>query len=243
MRYLAEQGRGFPTSTIPVPIVPAAVIYDLGHGASVWPTADDGYAAAATAKVVEPPAAGRFGAGTGATVAKLGSGASRGGIGIASVVLGDTTITAVVVLNAVGDVIEPGTGRTLAASTDPDGRGRSGRDLIIAAAAGARAGENTTIGAVLIDGAVDRDSLQRCCVAAHDGLARCVVPAHTIFDGDTFFAAARQSGEMSPGDTLGITTATEMAVEQAIVSMFDDSEGREIAMRVSEFEAQQKESR
>jgi D-aminopeptidase len=77
---------------------------------------------------------------------------------------------------------------------------------------------------VLIDGAVDRGTLQRCCVAAHDGLARCVVPAHTVFDGDTFFAASRRSGEISPGDTLGITTATEMAVEQAIVSIFTGSE-------------------
>jgi L-aminopeptidase/D-esterase-like protein len=223
MRYLAERGRGFPTSSIPVPIVPAAVIYDLGHGRAVWPTADDGHAAAANAVVVEPPLAGQLGAGTGATVAKLGVGASQGGIGIASVEIGDSKVTAVVVLNAIGDIVEPATGRTLAGTSDPDNRGRSGRDLVIAAAASARSGENTTIGAVLIDGTVARDSLQRCCVAAHNALARCVVPSHTIFDGDTFFAAARQSGEMSPGETLGIATATELAVERAIVSIFADS--------------------
>jgi L-aminopeptidase/D-esterase-like protein len=223
MRYLAQRGRGFPTSTIPVPIVPAAVIYDLGHGSAVWPTADDGYAAAANAVAVEPPLAGQFGAGTGATVAKLGAGASLGGIGIASVEVRTTTVTAIVVLNAIGDIVDPETGQVLARTSDPDDRGRSGRELVIGAAAGPRSGENTSIGAVLIDGAVDRDSLQRCCVAAHNGLARCVVPSHTIFDGDTFFAAARQAGEISPGETLGITTATEMAVEQAIVSIFTGS--------------------
>jgi L-aminopeptidase/D-esterase-like protein len=219
MRYLTEQGRGVPTSTIPVPIVPAAVIYDLGNGAAVWPSADDGYTAAANSVTVDPPLAGQFGAGTGATVAKLGDGALPGGIGIASVVLGSATVTAIVVLNAVGDVVEPATGRSLAAASDPDGRGRGGRDLILAAAAEARTGENTTIGVILIDGSVDRDSLQRCCVAAHDALARCVVPSHTLYDGDTFFAVARQSGELSPGETLRIATATELAVERAIVSI------------------------
>lgn len=223
MRYLAERGRGFPTSTIPVPIVPAAVIYDLGHRAAVWPSAGDGYTAAANAVAVEPPLAGQFGAGTGATVAKLGVGAAQGGIGIASVMLGHTTVTAVVVLNAIGDIVEPATGHMLACASDPDDRGRSGRELVIDAAAEARSGENTTIGAVLIDGVVDRDSLHRCCVAAHNGLARCVVPSHTIFDGDTFFAAARRAGDMSSGETLGITTATELAVEKAIVSIFADS--------------------
>jgi L-aminopeptidase/D-esterase-like protein len=223
MRYLAEHGRGFPTSTIPVPIVPAAVIYDLGHGATAWPSADDGYAAAANAVAVAPPLAGQFGAGTGATVAKLGSGTSQGGIGIASVEIGRATVTAVVVLNAIGDVVEPTTGRSLAASSDPEHRGLTGRELVVAAAARARSGENTTIGALLVDGSVGRDSLQRCCVAAHNALARCVVPSHTIFDGDTFFAAARHAGEISPGETLGITTATEIAVEQAIVSIFAES--------------------
>ncbi len=220
MRYLAEQGRGFPTSTIPVPIVPAAVIYDLGQGSSVWPTADDGYVAAAGATEVESPFAGRVGAGTGATVAKLGAGASAGGIGIASVEMEAATITAIVVLNAVGDVIDPATGRNLAQSIDPEGSNRSGRDIVLAGAARERSGENTTVGAVLIDSAVDRDSLQRCCVAAHSALARCVVPSHTIFDGDTFFAVAHRPGETSPAQTLSMMTATELAVERAIVGVF-----------------------
>lgn len=220
MRHLAEQGRGFPTSSIPVPIVPAAVIYDLANGPSVWPTADDGYQAARTARTIDGVQFGRFGAGTGATVAKLGDGSQPGGIGIASVIAGGTTVSAVVVLNAVGDIIAPATGESLATAVDSGGRKRSGRELALDAHASARSGENTTIGAILIDGAVDRDSLQRCCVAAHDALARCVIPAHTIFDGDTFFAAARRTGALSATETLRITMAAEVAVEIAIVGIF-----------------------
>lgn len=222
MRYLSEQGRGIPTRSMAVPIVPAAVIYDLAHGLSVWPMAGDGYQAAVTATAIEVTRPGRIGAGTGATVAKLGDGWQEGGLGIATVGYGTIAVTAVVVLNAIGDVIEPTTGRYLARAIDPDGRERSGRELILARSAAGRSGENTTIGTMLIDGAVDRDCLQRCCIAAHDALARCVIPAHTIFDGDTFFAAARNTGATSPTDTLGIATATELAVEQAIVGIFGD---------------------
>ncbi|HEX5166388.1 MAG TPA: P1 family peptidase, partial [Thermomicrobiales bacterium] len=202
MRYLKEQGRGFPTGAMPVPIVPAAVIFDLANGAAVWPDADDGYQAVANAEPPAGPSSGRFGAGTGATVAKLGGGSTPGGIGVASVSTGEATVTAIVVLNALGDIVDPQTGTPRASAVDPEGRGRRARELVLNANATARSGENTTIGAVLVDGAADRDTLQRCCIAAHDGLARCVWPAHTPFDGDTFFAVARQSADLSPADTL-----------------------------------------
>ena len=220
VRYLFEQGRGFPTGTVPVPIVPAAVIYDLAQDSVAWPSADDGYQAAATAVRVNEASVGQVGAGTGATVAKLGGDAQPAGLGIASASYGTTTVAAVVVLNAVGDIVDPRSGGTIAVATDPENRGRTGRDLVLDAASSARSGENTTIGAVLIDGTIDRDGLRRCCVAAHDALARCVVPAHTLFDGDTFFAAARSSGASSPAEIVGIATATEIAVERAIVSIF-----------------------
>ncbi len=220
MRYLSEQGRGIPTSAIPVPIVPAAVIYDLANGAAIWPTADDGYQAAATATTVGSDMASRAGAGTGATVAKLGGGSHPGGLGIATISVGSMSVTAVVVVNAVGDIVNPVNGALLAAAVDVDGHSRSARELVLAGAATARSGENTTIGVVLVDGAIDRESLQRCCVAAHDALARCVVPAHTIFDGDTFFAIGRNLGQLSPVETLRVTTATECAVERAIVGIF-----------------------
>jgi L-aminopeptidase/D-esterase-like protein len=220
MRFLHERGRGFPTNTIPVPIVPGAVIYDLGEGLASWPGSDDGYRAAASARPLSEVQSGRWGAGTGATVAKLGNRPSSGGIGIATVTVGETAVTAVVVLNAVGDIVDPATARPLASAGDAATSQPAGRDLVLSSAFTAHAGENTTIGTILIDGAVDRDALQRCCVAAHGALARCVVPSHTIFDGDTFFAVAREEGTTPPGETLVLASATEVAVEKAIVSIF-----------------------
>lgn len=220
MRFLRERGRGFQTSAIPVPIVPAAVIFDLAQGAAGWPTADDGYRAAASARPLSEVASGRWGAGAGATVAKLGGTPTRGGIGIASVGVGDATVTAIVVLNAIGDIIDPTTARVLASAGDSADVAAGGRQLVIDSAATANAGENTTVGAIIVDAAVDRDAMQRCCMSAHGALARCVVPSHTIFDGDTFFVAARERGDTSPGETLVLATATEIAVETAIVSIF-----------------------
>jgi len=220
MRFLRERGRGFPTNSIPVPIVPAAVIYDLGQGMATWPTADDGYRAAANAKPLSEVTSGRWGAGTGATVAKLGGSPTHGGIGVASVPIGDASVTAIVVLNAVGDVIDPNSVQVLASAAGTSELRDRGRQLVLTQAASASAGENTSIGAIIVDGSVDRDALQRCCVAAHSALARCVVPSHTIFDGDTFFAVSRESGPTSAAQTLALTSATEVAVEQAIVSIF-----------------------
>lgn len=228
MRYLVEQGRGLPTAAIPVPIVPAAVVFDLTNGESIWPTADDGYSAVSSSVPIENVRFGRVGAGTGATVAKLGGDAKPGGLGIATATVGGASVTAIVVVNAVGDIVDPTTGVSLAAATDPEDRGRFGRELAIDAVAELRVGENTTIGAILIDGVADRATLQRCCIAGHDAFARCIVPAHTIFDGDTLFAAARHSGDVSPRQMLALTSATEQAVEQAIVSIFrDDRSGSE----------------
>jgi L-aminopeptidase/D-esterase-like protein len=228
MRYLMEQGRGFPTGVMPVPIVPAAVIFDLANGAAVWPDADDGYEAAVNAVPLSPFSSRRIGAGTGATVAKRAGGATPGGIGVAAVTSGDVTVTAIVVLNALGDIVDPQTGAPLATAGDPEDRGRLARELVLSGEVTARSGENTTIGAILVEGVADRETLQRCCVAAHDGLARCVWPAHTPFDGDTFFAVAHRTGNLTAAETLRITTATEIAVERAIVGIFRDDPARQI---------------
>lgn len=217
MRYLAEHGQGFATLAGPVPIVPAAVVFDLTEGAPRHPTADDGYAAAAVAGG-QPWLTGRVGAGAGATIAKLGGGSIPGGLGVATTQVGETTVTAALVLNAVGDVRDPETGRWLArASATGDGRA-----LALQRAARSTLGASTTIGAVLLDTRVDRDTLQRCCVAAHDALARCVVPAHTLYDGDTFFAVSRASGEVEPATILALQAGVEIAVERAIVGLFEE---------------------
>jgi L-aminopeptidase/D-esterase-like protein len=203
-----------------VPIVPTAVIFDLAVGEPAWPSSDDGYQAARSATTIGEmtPGFGAVGVGTGATVAKLGGTSRSGGLGYATVTRGATSVSAIVALNAVGDVIEPLSGRILAGATDvPD---RSGRDIAIDGMASAGSGENTSIAVILIDAAVDRVTLQRCCISAHAALARCVVPAHTIFDGDTIFSVARTLGDVTERETLGLAAATEVAVEQAIVGLF-----------------------
>jgi L-aminopeptidase/D-esterase-like protein len=219
MRFLAERGQGFPTSAGPIPIVPAAVIFDLGEGTTRAPAVEDGYSAAVAA--TSPSSlSGRIGAGAGATVAKLGGGATAGGLGSGAVAVGGATVTAIVVLNAVGDVRDPETGEWLARATAPDEPHRTGRDLALTRLAAPRQGEHTSIGVVLVSHAISRDGLTRCCVAAHDALARCVVPAHTIFDGDTFFAACPAHGPTDAGLILALAAATEIAVERAIVNVF-----------------------
>jgi L-aminopeptidase/D-esterase-like protein len=217
VRWLAEHGRGVATAAGPVPIVPAAVVFDLPNGAAVAPTAADGYAAAANA-TRELSATGAVGAGTGATVAKLGGSASAGGLGVARVSVGDGEVTALVTLNALGDVRDPADGRWLArASAD-----QTAHELALGASVTPREGEHTTIGVVLVSTPVDRDALQRCCVSAHDALARCVAPAHTLFDGDPLFAAAPASAPTAPSAVLALQAATELAVERAIVGLFAD---------------------
>lgn len=211
MRFLAEHGRGFTTRAGPVPLVASAIIYDLLAGEPYHPTPEDGYAAAKSA-VVGGFHSGRLGAGTGATVAKLGGSAIPSGMGFAEVTVGDVTISVVVVLNAAGDVRDPETGEWLAGGT--------GRDIAISTMSSAHQGENTTIGAVMIGAPMDRRSLERAAVSAQAAMARCTVPAHTIVDGDIFFAAASSLGSMSAQETLAITSAVEVCVEQAIVSIF-----------------------
>lgn len=222
VRWLSQQGRGIPTSAGTVPIVPAAVIFDLAVGTRRHPNADDGYRAISNARV-PPPEVGLVGAGCGATVAKLGGGSGLpGGFAVATVSSSAGDVTAAIVLNAVGDVRDPQLGDWLARSRDVHGVEHPGRDLALRAAARALQGENTTIGVILISAPASRDALVRAAISAHDGLARCVYPAHTLFDGDTFFVSARSDGESDPADVLALATASEMAVERAIVGIFQD---------------------
>lgn len=224
VRWLAERNRGFPTRVGPVPIVPAAVVYDLATGAPRLLTPEDGYAAA-DAAAFDTRVTGQVGAGAGATVAKFGGKPTRGGLGMATVRLSDREVTAVVVVNALGDIRDPDTGEWLAVADDPEGLGRRGRELALAARLTVRAAEHTSIGAVLVSGSASRDALVRCCIAAHDGLARCVVPAHTLYDGDTFFAAAEREGASSSTEIVRLAAAAELAVERAIVGLFRTQSG------------------
>lgn len=214
MQYLAEHDRGVVTRAGNVPLVSSAIIYDLTSGVPYYPTVQDGYQAAASASS-DAWESGQVGAGAGATVAKLGGMATPSGIGIAIVTGAGYSVTALVVLNAVGDVRDPESNQWLAVASE-----RSGRELALAVEAEGREHENTTIGAVLVSANLDQRTLTRCCISAQAALARCTVPAHTFLDGDTFFAACSGTGSPSTVQALAITCATEVAVENAIASIF-----------------------
>ncbi|HEY8808182.1 MAG TPA: P1 family peptidase [Candidatus Limnocylindria bacterium] len=197
MRFLEERGIGVAVREWRVPHVAGAVIFDLAVGdARARPTAASGYAAAKTATA--DPAEGQVGAGTGATVAKLGAGRAPGGLGIASVRAGDATVSAVMVVNALGDVWDAERNAWAAKSGPP----------------AAPAGGNTTIGCVVTDAKLDRDAVRRVAMIGHDGLARAIRPAHTDRDGDTLFCMA--SGAVAT-ETLAVQRAAAEAVEKAIV--------------------------
>ena len=193
MRYLDERGVGYATQAARVPIVPAAILYDLAVGGdpSVRPTADCGYRAARAASG-GPVAEGSVGAGAGATVGKLGGPrrAMKGGVGTALIELSDgIRVAALMAVNAVGDVYEPATGALIAGVRSGDGRRIAGaRALLRQPAPPAPRGENTTIGVVATNAALDKVQLGIVARMAHDGLARAVRPAHTPVDGDAIFA-------------------------------------------------------
>lgn len=211
VRYLEEQGRGFDVRILKVPIVPAAILFDLAVGRSdVRPDAAMGYAACEAA-TREAPVQGNVGAGTGATVGKsLGlGGAMKSGIGTASLGIGSGIVVgALAAVNAFGDVIDPNTGRTLAGARRADPQDRDGRDrfadamTVLAQQAGSPerefgAGENTIIAVVASNTRLDKEGTNKVAEMAHDGIARTIRPAHTMFDGDTVFALS--TGEV-PAD-------------------------------------------
>jgi len=203
MRELAAQGRGYRTAAGVVPIVPAAVIYDLVHGEPIAPTAGDGRAALLAAVPISQAAQGSVGAGTGATWDKLGGTPRPGGVGIGQVPVGDHLVTAIVVLNAMGSV----------AGLGPDRRPQVLEGLWPRLTPR----QATTLIAVVTSHPCDHGTLTRMCVAAHDALARTVVPAHTMFDGDIAFASTLADGPASADVSLLLGLATELAVESAIV--------------------------
>jgi L-aminopeptidase/D-esterase-like protein len=203
-RYLEERDIGFDVRVAKVPIVPAAILFDLGIGrADVRPDAAMGYAACLNASR-ERPAEGNAGAGMGATLGKiLGmSGAMKSGIGTASAELGGRAVVgAIVAVNPLGDVVDPGTGEILAgarpakvgplrlggegpfADTLQVMRSFAGRTALRFGARG-----NTVIGVVATDAHLTKEGANKVAQMAHDGIARAVRPAHTMLDGDTLFA-------------------------------------------------------
>ena len=211
MRYLEEKGVGFDAFVAKVPIVPAAILFDLGVGGSpkVRPTAECGYAAAQAASD-GPVAEGSVGAGAGATVGKLGGPARsmKAGIGSAAIVLpSGLVVAALVAVNAVGDIIDPATGKVVAGVRGADGKGLADARVLVrsgalgrrdpdfdrkkpGAGATPRPGENTTIGVVATNATLTKAEATKMAQMAHDGYARAISPVHTPGDGDTIFALA-----------------------------------------------------
>jgi L-aminopeptidase/D-esterase-like protein len=206
MRYLEEKGIGFNTGVARVPIVPAAILYDLAIGrADIRPDLEMGYRAAASASA-DAPAEGNAGAGTGATVGKIFgmAGAMKSGLGTASMEVGGGIIVgAIVAVNAFGDVVDPQTGKILvgARSTKlgPVQLGSADyfantlavmKTLVGRAILKLAMSRNTVIGVVATNAKFDKAQATKMAQMAQDGLARAIRPAHTMLDGDTIFAMA-----------------------------------------------------
>ncbi len=185
MRFLAERGQGFPTAGGPVPIVPAACVFDLAELGGARPGPDDGYAAAEAATGNATPT-GRIGAGRGATVGKWRGRehAVPGGFGAATARCDDAHVVAFAVVNAVGDVLADD-GSVVAGSTAPAGAPGFPVDTPFE-----EAGANTTLVVVVTDAVCDKLGCHLIAQSAHDGLARALRPAHTRFDGDLTIALA-----------------------------------------------------
>ncbi len=192
MRYLEERGIGFDVGVARVPIVPAAVIFDLAIGrADVRPDAAMAYQACLNA-TSDPVIEGNVGAGTGATVGKiLGmQSATKSGVGSACVeIVGGLFVGAIAVVNALGDVIDPHTGEIIAGARTADGFADTLQVMQqFQAMSSASSISNTVVGVVATNAKLNKEEVNKVAQMAHDGLARAVRPAHTMYDGDTIFA-------------------------------------------------------
>jgi L-aminopeptidase/D-esterase-like protein len=214
-RYLEHEGFGFNTGVAKVPIVPAAVIFDLGIGKSnLRPTAAMGEAAASTA-TAEAVTEGNVGVGTGATVGKI-SGmkcAMKAGVGSYTVTLpGGVMVSSLVVVNAFGDVRDPGTGKIVAgARVSAEGTEFANTvELMKRKAPSGWGGKNTTLGVVATNAKLNKVEAGKLARFASLALARCIYPVNTSFDGDTVFALSM--GEMQVDlNVLGVAAAESLA--------------------------------
>ena len=210
VQYLEEQNVGFPAGPVRVPIVPAAVIFDLGIGdAKVRPDRKMGYQACLNA-TDEPVAMGTIGAGTGATVGKApGVTPSPGGVGSACKCLDSGLIVAaIVVVNALGNVVHPETGEIVAGGKENGSFVDITERLLDANLV---QGTNTTIGVVATNATLTSAEVNRVAEMAHDGMARAIRPSHTMFDGDTLFTLATGAHTGSSVNTIGILAAEVVA--------------------------------
>lgn len=229
MRYLEEHGRGFDVKIARVPIVPAAILMDLGVGdPNARPDAEMGYRACEKA-VAGEFARGNVGAGTGATVGKAYgmSHAMKAGLGTACIELhGGIRVGAVVAVNALGDVRDLASGKIIAGARDPYGGGFADTERVFAGDLSATVWSfsNTVIGVVATNARLGKEETNKLAQMASNGIARAITPAHTSFDGDVVFALSEaESGLSAPVSVVGSGAARAMSL--AIIDAVISAEG------------------
>jgi L-aminopeptidase/D-esterase-like protein len=230
MRYLSERKIGYRTAARPVPIVPGAILFDLGVGGKpeITPDADCGYRAAQAARsgAIEE---GSVGAGAGATVGKMlgASRAMKGGIGSAALITDrGLVVAAIVAVNAVGSVVDFRTGKPLAGVRTADGKGLEDPFALVRRGVlqPAPARDATTIGVVATNARLTKAQALKVVEMAHDGMARTIVPSHTPSDGDTLFILA--TGELAGDANIGtIGSLAAEAVADAIIRAVQTARG------------------
>jgi L-aminopeptidase/D-esterase-like protein len=226
MRYLEERGIGVDMEVAKVPIVPTAILFDLSTGSPmVRPGIEQGYQAclaASSGKFAE----GTVGAGTGARVGKVlgAEWATKGGIGTASQMFGDGIIVgAIVAVNAMGDVVDPETGRILAAPRRADNKGfHNTSELLKSGQVPKSLAPSTTLGVVATNARLNKPQATKVTQMAHDGLARAIRPVHTMIDGDVIFALSL-GDKQADVSLVGLVAAEVIAT--AIVRAITQAEG------------------
>ena len=224
MDWLSRKGCGYRSMGKIVPIVTGAVLYDLNHKELHYPDANMGFKACENAGKV--PFVGQHGAGKGATVGKIRGlrYASVAGVGAHSVKVAGVTVTAIVAVNALGDVFDPEAGKIVSGAKANDGSFLdTERHIVNGGLLKLFMGTNTTIGCILTDAKVDKTGANKLASASHDGLARAIRPVHTDFDGDTMFCLA--SGHRPVLNLLLLQTAAAYAAERACVNAVSDTAG------------------
>ena len=224
MKYLEEKDIGFDVQVTKVPIVCGAVLFDLVVGNyKVRPDLEMGYSACINSMDKKCPS-GNIGAGTGATVGKLlgPDRAMKGGLGSFAIQIGDLQIGAIVAVNCLGDVIDPETGEVLAGLLDQEGKTLIGTENILIQKYDEKKNifsGNTTIGVIATNGTFTKSEANKLASIAHNGYARSIRPAHTIFDGDTIFTMATGKVEADINVVGALAAKTmERAVVNAIKS-------------------------
>ena len=228
MRYLEEHDIGFDMKIVRVPIVPAAILFDLALGdPKARPDAEMGYSACASA-TDGPFPRGNVGAGTGATVGKVYglSCAVKAGLGTACVGLhGGVKVGAIVAVNSLGDVRDPSSGRIIAGTRNPEGDGFADTEKIMSGDLSATVWgvHNTVIGLVATNACLNKEETNKLAQMASNGIARTIAPAHTSFDGDVVFALSSAETRLS-AHVSAVGSAAAQAMSRAIIDAIKSAE-------------------